>query len=80
VHDGAVTNGDQFAHCCRITRIEMDDGIVLNVRARPDDDAVDVAAQYSAVPNARLFCQGDIANYCCAGNNPGGWMDRGSFI
>jgi hypothetical protein len=35
---------------------------------------------YGAVPNARLLCQGDIANYCCAGNDPGTWMDRGTFI
>jgi hypothetical protein len=80
VDDGAVTDRNQFAHCCRIIRVEVDDGIVLNVRARPDYDTVDVAAQYGAVPNARLFCQGDIANYCCAGNDPGTWMDRGSFI
>ena len=62
MHDGAVTDGDQFAYGSWITGIKVDDGIVLNVRARSDDDVVYVAAQDGTVPNARFFCERDITN------------------
>ena len=44
VYDGAMTDGDELSYGCWISGVEMDDGIVLNVRARPDDDTVDIAA------------------------------------
>jgi len=34
MHDGAVTDGDQFAYDSWITGIEVDDGIVLNMSPR----------------------------------------------
>src|SRR6266436_4319019 len=52
VHDGAVADRDQLAYDSGIVCIEMDDRIVLNIRARANDDAIDIAAQNGAVPNA----------------------------
>jgi hypothetical protein len=40
----------------------VDGGVVLNVGARPDDDAPDVAAQHHAVPEARLVADLDGAD------------------
>ena len=70
VDDGAVADGYKLAHSCGIIRVEMDDCIVLNVRTRTDNDAVDVAAQDGPVPHARLFFDRDVANYHRAGDNP----------
>src|SRR6266566_6540503 len=39
VHDGAVADRDQLAYHSGIIRIEMDDGIILNIRTRADNDA-----------------------------------------
>src|SRR6266702_2919517 len=53
VNDGAVANGDELADAGRITGIDMDGGIILNVRARADDDTVNLYAQNRAIPDAR---------------------------
>ena len=79
MQDGAVTDGDQLAYGRWITGIEVDYSVVLNVRARPDDDTVDVATQHGTVPNARFFCKSDVAHYRCAGNDPSTRMNRRTF-
>ena len=52
VNDRGVPDRDQFAYACWVTGVHVDDSVVLNVRARPDDDAVDITAQDRAVPDA----------------------------
>ncbi len=52
VNDRGVADRDQFAHACWVTGVHVDDSVVLNVRARPDDDAVDITAKHRAVPDA----------------------------
>jgi hypothetical protein len=78
--DGVMADRNQFTHSGGIIRVEMDDSIVLNVRARTDDDAVYVAAQNGAVPNAGFFFECDVANYRRARDNPDAGMDRGTFF
>ena len=80
VHDGIVSDGDQFAYDCRIVRIDVSNSIVLNIGARPDDDAVDVAPQDGAVPHARFFFENHIAQQRGARNNPCAGMDRRTFF
>src|SRR5438128_2497872 len=70
VHDSAVAHGNQLAYGRWIICVQVNNSIILNVRARSNDDAVDVAAQHGPVPNARFFCERDVANYRCAGDNP----------
>jgi hypothetical protein len=48
----------------------MADAEVLDVRVMADDDAIDVAAQDAAEPNARLFADLRVADY------PGGIGDE----
>ena len=69
VDDRAVADRDQFADDRRIIVGEMDDGAVLNIGARADDDAVNVAAQNGAIPDARFFAERDVANDGGVGNN-----------
>jgi len=57
----------------------VDDSIILNVRARSNDDAVDIAAQHRPVPNARFFRERDVANYRRTWDNPGAGMNRRAF-
>ena len=43
--DRGVTNSDQFPNGCWVVRIYVNYSVVLNVRAWPDDDAIDVATE-----------------------------------
>src|SRR5262249_56056308 len=52
VNNRGVPDRNQFAYGCWVTGINVDNSVVLNVRARPDDDAVDITAQDRAVPDA----------------------------
>ena len=61
VNNRGVADCDQFADDSWITGVNVDDSVVLNVRARPDDDAVDITAQDRAVPDARFFFKNYIA-------------------
>ena len=79
VNDGAVANGDKLAYTGRITGIDMDDGIVLDIGTRTDDDAVNVAAQNGAVPDARFLLECNVADDRRGGNDPCAWMDGRTF-
>ena len=79
MHDGAVANGDEFADGGRIIGVEMNNGVVLNVGARADDDAVDVAAQDRAAPHTRFFFERDVADDGRTGHNPGGGVNSRTF-
>ncbi len=59
MNDRTVTDRDQFANDRGRIVIDMNDGVILNVRAWADHDAADVAAQNRAVPNTRFFTDGD---------------------
>ena len=61
VNNGGVADGDKSSEDARKIIRQMHDGIVLNVAARADDDAIDVAAQNGVVPNADLVAQSDVA-------------------
>ena len=80
VHDRAVTNGDELAEPSFIWRIDMHHGVVLNVRAWANDDAVNIAAQHSAVPNTGFFFESDVANDRRARNDPSCGMNSGTFF
>jgi len=80
VHDGAVPNRDELTDDCRKPRVEMDDGVVLHIRARTDDDAVDVAPQNGSVPDARFLFEGHVADDSGARDNPGGRMNSRTFF
>src|SRR4029077_19490252 len=45
VHDRVVANRDQLTYDRGITCIKMHDGVVLNVRTRADNNAIDISAQ-----------------------------------
>src|SRR5215510_10909257 len=51
MNDRGVPDRDQFAYARWVTSVDVDDSVVLNVRARPDDDAIDITAQYCPVPD-----------------------------
>src|SRR4030095_1056938 len=51
VHDGGVTNRNQFAHDCWIICVDVNDGIILDIRSRADDDAIDIATKHGAIPD-----------------------------
>src|SRR5438105_2874445 len=51
VYDGAMTDGDELAQSHLVRRVDMNDGIVLNIRARADNDAIEIAAQNGAIPD-----------------------------
>ena len=80
VNNRGMPDRDQFAHACWVTGINVDDSVVLNVRARPDDDAVDITPQDRSVPDARFFFKNYVAEHSRARNNPRAGMDGGAFL
>ena len=75
-----MPDGDQFADARWITSVDVDNSVVLNIRARPDDDAVDITAQDRAVPDACFFFENYVTQHSRARNNPRAGMDRGAFM
>jgi len=75
VDDGTVTDGDQLAKPRLVRRIDVNDGIVLNVGARADNYPIDIATQNSAVPYTRFFHQRYVADDGCARDDAGGGMN-----
>ena len=73
VNDGFVADGDQFPNDCGEVVGEMDDGAVLNVAARADQNAVDVAAQDRLIPDTAVVTQRYIPQHIRTGSdkNPG---------
>lgn len=64
----AVTDGGPVADFAGVIIGEMDDCAVLDIGVMADLDEVDIAAQYSVIPNAGVIAEGDIAhNDCGAG-------------
>ncbi len=62
MHDGAVADGDPVAKHTGIIIRQVQDRVVLNIRVMADDNAVDVAAQHRAVPDAGVGAQRHVAN------------------
>ena len=76
VEDRLVADGDQFAdERGKIVR-KVNHGAVLHIRARADDDAIDVAAQHGAVPHARLLLERDVADHTRRWRDPGSRVNR----
>ena len=62
VDNRAVADGDPVAeHAGEIVR-QMQHGVVLHVGVVADDDAVDVAAQHRAVPDAGMRAERHVAD------------------
>ena len=80
MNDRGVADRDQFAYASWVTGVNVDDSVILNVRARPDDDAVDITAQNRAVPDARFFFKNYVAQDNRARNNPRAGMDGWAFL
>ena len=78
--DSVVADGNQFAYDRGIVCIKVHDGIILNVRTRADNDAIDIAAQHCAVPHARFFFKCNVANNGCSGDNPCARVNCGTFF
>lgn len=74
VDNGAVPDCHTLAENDRKIIGEVKDGVILNVRLRSHDNAVDIAAQDRAEPNARFFAQGDLAYHSGRWNDEGGGM------
>ncbi len=62
VQDGFVADGDEFADKRGEVVGEMNDAAILDVRARADDDAIDVRPEDRLEPHARLFPKRHIAD------------------
>jgi hypothetical protein len=58
----------------------VDDATVLDIAAGTDEDAVDITAQDAAIPDARIFPDGDVTDNLGARSNEGGWVNRRSPI
>ncbi len=54
MQDGGVSDGDIGSNLSRIAWISVDDGVILDVAACTDDDAVGVPSHNGAKPNASL--------------------------
>src|SRR5260221_1973471 len=48
---------------------QMNDGVVLDVRAAADEDAIDVAPHDGVIPHARMIAESHIAQHHCAASN-----------
>jgi hypothetical protein len=75
VDDGTVTDGDELARPRLVRRIDVNDGIVLNVGARAESYPIDITAQNSAVLYAGFFHQRYVADDGCARDDVGGGMN-----
>ncbi len=80
VYDGGVPDGNQFAHRCWVICVDVNDGIILDVRAWTNDDAIDIAAKHRAVPNTRFFFENHVADHRCSRDNPRTGMDGRTFF
>src|SRR3954466_1408105 len=70
VNNCGVADRDQFTYVSGVTSVNVDGSIVLNVRARPYDDAVDITAEDGAVPDAGFLFQDNIPEHRCARDDP----------
>src|ERR1035437_11041870 len=57
-----VADGDPVADEAREIIREVQHGVILDVRVVADDNAVDVAAQHRAIPNARMRTERHVAD------------------
>ena len=69
MEDGGVADGDQFTHVAAEVVGEVDDGVVLDIGARADNDLMDVAPQGDVIPDAYFFMQGDAPDHIRAGGD-----------
>jgi len=75
VNDGAVTDGDELPKPRLVRRVDVNDGVVLNVGPRADNNAIDITAQNGAVLYTRFFHQRYVADDGCARGDVGGFVN-----
>ena len=63
MNDRPVTNRDVLAHFEGEVVGQVSDDAVLQVRALPDRDEIDIAPQNRAIPNAGAVTKPDVANH-----------------
>ena len=73
VNNRAVADGDPVAEDARQIVREMQHGVVLDVGVVAHDDAVDVAAQHRAIPDAGMRAERDVTD------DGGGFGDENIF-
>lgn len=69
VHDGVVANHDIAANRQRTVAHDVDRCVVLDVRAAPDADRLEIAAHDAGKPDARILADDDVAGHACRRRN-----------
>src|SRR5665811_1962541 len=70
VDDHAVTDGDAASDGHGLSRIGVNDAMILHIRVRPDCDPVIVAAQHRAEPDACTLHHANFPDQHRIGCNP----------
>lgn len=63
MNDRTVTDRDELAHFEGEVVGQVSDDAVLQIRALPDRDEIDIAPQNRAIPNAAAVTKPDVADH-----------------
>src|ERR1700712_5261914 len=70
VHNDAVADGDPAPDGHGLSRIGVNDAMILHIRVRPDCDPLVIAAQHRAEPDARTLQQSYLSDNHRVGRDP----------
>jgi hypothetical protein len=70
VENGAMADGAALADRERKAHVGVEDAMFLDIAARADGDALIVAAQHGAKPDADFVAERDLADHARIGRNP----------
>jgi hypothetical protein len=76
VKNDPVSNPNSLPDMTRNTFINVNDGAVLDIGLRSNDDWRHVSPQHSTIPDARVRAQRHLAHYSCGSRDKGGWVNR----
>lgn len=74
--DGGMADSDIGPDLGGEAGVGVDNGVILDVAAWADEDAVGIPTQHGAVPNARLGSDFDMTDDDGSGGEEGGWVDE----
>jgi hypothetical protein len=74
-----MTDGDELSENAGKIVGEMQHGIVLNITAFADDNAIDVAANHRVIPNARIIAERHVTEHDCAARDVNIFAERRFF-